>query len=50
MSLLKPITCKKCGQKMRWQLSKEDAMVHCDDCRRAVVVSDWHSNAKLFGK
>ena len=35
---------------MRWQLSSEDAMVHCDPCRRAVVVSDWHANAELFGK
>lgn len=48
--ILKPIQCKDCGKTMRWQVSSEDALVHCDSCRRAVVVSDWHSNAKLFGK
>ena len=35
---------------MRWQISKLEAIIHCDACRRAVVVSDWDSNAKLFGK
>ena len=35
---------------MRWQVSSEEAMVHCDLCKRAVVVSDWQSNAELFGK
>ena len=35
---------------MQWQLNKEEALVHCHDCRRAVVVSDWHANAELFGK
>ena len=48
--LLKPIECKQCGKTMRWQLSSVEALVHCDPCRRAVVVSDWQSNAKLFGK
>jgi len=35
---------------MQWQTSSEEAMVHCQPCRRAVVVSDWQSNAKLLGK
>jgi len=48
--MLKPIKCKVCGKPMQWQLSSDDAMVHCHDCRRAVVVSDWKANAKLFGK
>ena len=48
--MLKQIKCKKCGSNMQWQLSKEEALVHCNACRRAVVVSDWHSNAELFGK
>ena len=48
--VLKPIQCKDCGKTMRWQISSQDCLVHCDDCRRAVVVSDWESNAKLFGK
>ena len=48
--LFKPIQCKKCGQTMQWQISKEECLIHCQDCRRAVVVSDWESNAELFGK
>ena len=48
--MLKQIKCKNCGLNMQWQLNKEEALVHCHDCRRAVVVSDWHSNAELFGK
>ena len=48
--MLKPIKCKKCGNTMRWQLNSEEALIHCDPCKRAVVVSDWHSNAELFGK
>ena len=26
---------------MRWQINKEEAVIHCDPCRRAVIVSDW---------
>ena len=48
--LFKPIQCKDCGNTMQWQISKEECLVHCQDCRRAVVVSDWQVNAKLFGK
>ena len=48
--MLKQIKCKKCGSTMQWQISSDDAMVHCHDCRRVVVVSDWHANAELFGK
>ena len=48
--VLKPIKCKKCNKTMRWQINSEEALVHCDPCRRAVVVSDWQTNAKLFGK
>lgn len=49
-NVLKPISCSKCGKTMQWQLNKEEALIHCHDCRRAVVVLDWHSNAELFGK
>ena len=48
--LLKPIKCKQCNSTMRWQLTSEEALIHCEDCRRAVIVSDWESNAKFFGK
>jgi hypothetical protein len=48
--VLKPIQCKDCGKTMRWQINSQEALVHCDPCRRAVVVSDWKSNAELFGK
>jgi hypothetical protein len=48
--LFKPIKCKQCNQTMQWQITKLECLLHCQDCRRAVVVSDWDSNAKLFGK
>ena len=48
--ILKPIHCKKCNAVMQWQISELEAILHCHQCRRAVVVSDWHSNAELFGK
>jgi len=48
--MLKQIKCKICNKNMQWQINKEEALVHCNSCRRAVVVSDWHSNAELFGK
>ncbi len=48
--VLKPIKCKKCGKTMQWQTSELEAMVHCQPCRRAVVVSDWDTNSKLLGK
>ncbi len=48
--ILKPIQCKQCNKTMRWQINSEEALVHCDPCRRAVVVSDWQTNAKLFRK
>lgn len=48
--LFKPIKCKQCNQVMQWQITKEDCLLHCQDCRRAVVVSDWETNAELFGK
>ena len=48
--VLKPIKCKQCGKTMQWQISKLECLVHCQDCRRAVVVSDWETNAKFFGK
>ena len=30
--MLKPIKCKICNKVMQWQLSSEDAMIHCHDC------------------
>jgi len=48
--ILRPIKCSKCDKTMRWQVSELEAILHCDPCRRAVVVSDWDANAKLFGK
>ena len=48
--VLRPIKCKICNNTMRWQISEIEAMVHCDPCRRVVLVSDWKANAKLFGK
>lgn len=48
--VLRPISCKECGKTMRWQISDLECILHCDPCRRAIVVSDWNSNAKLFGK
>ena len=49
-ALFKPIKCKKCNKVMQPQISSEDYILHCQPCRRAVVVSDWETNAKLFGK
>tara|TARA_R100001594_G_scaffold150043_1_gene209788 strand:- start:895 stop:1110 length:216 start_codon:yes stop_codon:yes gene_type:complete len=48
--LFKPIQCKDCGKTMQWQISEVDCLIHCQECRRAVVVSDWQTNAELFGK
>jgi len=48
--MLKPVKCKVCGKTMQWQMSSDDCLLHCHDCRRAVVVSDWKANAELFGK
>jgi len=48
--VLRPIECKKCGLTMRWQVSSLECILHCDPCRRAILVSDWDSNAELFGK
>ena len=49
-NILKPIACKKCGANMQWQISELECLVHCNACRRAVVVSDWHGDAKLLSK
>ena len=49
-ALFKPIKCKQCNQTMQWQISKEECLVHCQPCRRAVVVSDWKSNTELLGE
>jgi len=38
MSILKPINCKKCGNKMQWQITELEKLVHCHDCRRVVIV------------
>ena len=48
--VIRPIKCKKCNKVMQPQITSEDYILHCQHCRRAVVVSDWESNAKLFGK
>ena len=40
MSALKPIICKKCGKKMQWQITELEKLVHCHDCRRAVIVME----------
>ncbi len=44
------IKCQECNLTMRWQVTEEEKLLYCDPCRRAIVVSDWDSNAKLFGK
>jgi hypothetical protein len=46
--VLRPIKCKKCNKLMQWQITDLEALVHCQPCRRAVVVSDWHRDAKLL--
>ena len=48
--ILKPIYCKKCNAVMQWQISEIEAILHCQPCRRAIVVSDWHSDAKLLAE
>ena len=48
--LFKPIKCKQCDKVMHWQITKEDCLLHCQDCRRAIVVSDWQTNDEFFGK
>ena len=49
-NILKPISCSKCGANMQWQITELDCLVNCKKCKRAVVVSDWQSNAKFFSK
>ncbi len=46
--IIKPIKCKQCNKVMQPQISKEDYVLHCQPCRRAVVVSDWNSNSELI--
>ncbi len=48
--IIRPIKCRECNKVMQPQISSEDYILHCQPCRRAVVVSDWETNAKLFGK
>lgn len=48
--VLRPIKCKQCNKLMQWQVTDLEALVHCQPCRRAVIVSDWHRDAKLLGK
>jgi len=48
--VLQPIKCKKCNQNMRWQISELEAILHCEPCKRAVVVSDWKGNPKFLSK
>ncbi len=44
------IKCQECNLPMRWQVSEEEALIYCDPCRRAVIVSDWEGNTELLGK
>lgn len=44
------IKCQECNLTMRWQINKEEALVHCDPCRRAVILSDWEGDTELFRK
>ena len=39
-NVLKPISCKKCGKTMQWQITDLEKMVHCVPCRRAVIVTE----------
>ena len=39
-NVLKPISCKQCGNKMQWQINAIETLVHCHDCRRAVIVTE----------
>jgi len=45
--IIRPIKCKECNKVMQPQISSEDYVLHCQPCRRAVVVSDWNSNSEL---
>ena len=45
--LIRPIKCKKCNKVMTPQVSDLEYILHCQPCRRAVVVSDWNSDSKL---
>ena len=48
--IIRPIKCKQCNKVMQPQITSEDYVLHCQPCRRAVVVSDWNSDAELLGK
>ena len=45
---ISPIKCKKCNEVMTPQVSDLEYILHCQPCRRAVVVSDWNSNSELI--
>ena len=39
-SVFKPISCKQCGKTMQWQITELEKLLHCQDCRRAVIVME----------
>ena len=39
-NVLQPISCKQCGNTMQWQITELEKLVHCQPCRRAVVVME----------
>ena len=44
------IKCQECNLTMRWQINKEEAVIHCEPCRRAVIVSDWNGDTKFLSQ
>ena len=44
------IKCQECNLTMRTQVSKEQYVLYCDPCRRAVIVSDWDGDSELVKK
>ena len=46
--IIRPIKCKKCNKVMQPQVNDLEYILHCQPCRRAVVVSDWNTDAKLI--
>jgi hypothetical protein len=44
------IKCQECNLTMRWQINKEEAVIHCEPCRRAVIVSDWNGDTEFLSQ
>ena len=49
-AIIRPIKCRECNKVMQPQVNDLEYILHCQPCRRAVVISDWNTNSEFFGK